>query len=57
MYNIVGIPARLDLRYTFPRIYSLAELGKLPACITEMLRQMQFAIKQGFGRLRNIALD
>ena len=57
MYNIVGIPARLDLRYTFPRIYSLAELGKLPACITEILRQIQFAIKQDFGRLRNIALD
>ena len=57
MYNIVGIPARLDLKYTFPRVHSLAEPGKMPSCITEILRQTQFAIKQGFGRLRNIALD
>ena len=46
---------KLDLRYKFPRIHLLAELGKMLLWITEILHliQMQHAIKQGRGRLHN----
>ncbi len=50
---MVCILDKLDLRYTFPRIHLLAELGKMLLWITEILHKMQHAIKQGRGRLRN----
>ncbi len=34
---------RLDLRYTFPRIHSFAELGN--AWIIEVLHRIQYAVK------------